>query len=45
MMALAYLIFVAVVAGLLALIATCLRLVAEDWEAAEIDVGELEGLV
>ena len=44
MISLAYMIFVAVVAGFLALIATFLRLLVEDWEAVEIDVDELERL-
>ena len=44
MISLAYMTLVAVVAGFLALIGTILRLMAEDWEAVEIDVGEIERL-
>jgi len=44
MISLAYMIFVAVVAGFLALIATFLRLMVEDWEAVEIDEDEIERL-
>jgi hypothetical protein len=44
MISLAYMILIAVVAGSLALIATFLRLMVEDWEAVEIDEDELERL-
>ena len=44
MISLAHMIFVAVVAGFVALIATFLRLMVEDWEAVEIDLDELQGL-
>ena len=44
MMSLSYMILIAVIAGFLALIATFLRLLVEDWEAVEIDEDELERL-
>jgi hypothetical protein len=44
MILLACIIFVAVLTGFLALIATFLRLLVEDWEAVEIDADELERL-
>ena len=45
MISLAYMILIAVAAGFLALIGrTILRLMAEDWEAVDIDVGEVERL-
>ena len=44
MILLACIIFVAVLTGFLALIATFLRLLVEDWKAVEIDVDELERL-